>query len=210
LRVTIPSRLKHVGNIELLNANVVSRDSPFAVVTYAVDGKMQELGLRLDLDKQVFLDKVGDPGVDDVLQGRAVDVVNAVARSLEQSQTPGSEAIDRAARANLSAGAAVPQINVRETDKEVEVTAELRDMEEADVGVTVADRILTISGENVSDEAGEERYAWHDRSWRRIKRVVPLPKGLDLGSTRASFESDVLTVTIDREEEAQTKVEHSP
>lgn len=210
LRVTIPSGLKHAGKVELLNASIASHDSPFAIVTYAVDGKIQELGLRLDLDKQVFLDKVGDPGVDDVLRGRAADVGNAVARSLDQSGMPGSEATNQAASANPFACATVPQVNVRETDKEVEVTAELRDMEEADIGVTVADRILTISGEKVNEEAGEERYTWRDRSWGRIKRVVPLPKGLDLGSARASFESGVLTVTIDRDAKAQTKGEHIP
>jgi HSP20 family molecular chaperone IbpA len=210
LRVTIPSRLKHVGNIELLNACVVLHGSPFAVVTYAVDGKVQELGLRLDLDKQVFLDKVDNPRVDDVLRGRAADVGNAVARGLEQSRTPGSEATTQATSANLAAGPSIRQVNVRETDKELEITAELPDMEEADIGVTVADRILTISGEKVAEEAADERYTWRDRSWGRIKRVVPLPEGLDLGSARASFESGVLTVTIDRDAEAQTKVEHIP
>jgi HSP20 family molecular chaperone IbpA len=211
LRVTIPSRLKHAGNVELLNASVASHDSPFAVVSYSLDGKIQQLGLRLDLDKQVFLDEVGDPGVDDVLRGRAVDVVNAVARSLDQSGTPGSEATNQAASVNVFTCATVPQVNVRETDTEVEVIAELCDMEEADVGVTVADRVLTISGEKESeDNRGEERCAWRDRSFGRIKRVVPLPKGLDLGSARARFESGVLTITIDRDEEAQTKVEHLP
>jgi HSP20 family molecular chaperone IbpA len=210
LRVTIPSRLKHVGNIELLNASVVSHGSPFAVVTYAVDGKVQDLGLRLDLDKQVFLDKVDNPRVDDVLRGRAADVGNAVARGLEQSRTPGSEATTQAASANLAAGASIPQVKVRETEKEVEVTAELPDMEETDVGVTVADRLLTISGEKITKERGEEEYTWRDRSWGRIKRVVPLPEGLNLGSARASFESGVLTVTIDRDAEAQAKAEQIP
>ncbi len=89
LEVAIPSGLKRAGNVELLNVNIASSDSPFAVVNYSVYGKKQELGLRLNLDKQVFLDKTGDPRVDDDLQNRAVDVVDVVSRSLDRSgRTP--------------------------------------------------------------------------------------------------------------------------
>lgn len=79
LEVAIPSGLNRVANIELLNIHLASSDSPFAVVDYAVDGEKQELGLRLDLDKQVFLDKTGDPRIDDVLQNRAAEIVTLVA-----------------------------------------------------------------------------------------------------------------------------------
>ena len=89
LEVAIPSGLNRAGNVELLNVNIASSNSPFAVVNYSVDGKKQELGLRLDLDKQVFLDKTGDPRLDDDLQNRAVDVVDVVSRSLDRSgRTP--------------------------------------------------------------------------------------------------------------------------
>lgn len=41
--------------------------SPFARVQYSVDGERQEMALRLDMDKQVFLDKTGDDDFDNRL-----------------------------------------------------------------------------------------------------------------------------------------------
>lgn len=37
-----------------------SPERPLAIVQYAIDGKEQEYGLRLDMDKRVFLDHLGD------------------------------------------------------------------------------------------------------------------------------------------------------
>ena len=35
---------------------------PFALIRYSVDGKEQEYGLRLDIDKRVFIDNANWPG----------------------------------------------------------------------------------------------------------------------------------------------------
>ena len=43
--------------IEILRAELSPEGGSFAVVRYAIDGKEQPLGLRLDLDKGVFLDE---------------------------------------------------------------------------------------------------------------------------------------------------------
>lgn len=84
LEVAIPSDVNRTGGIELLSASVVSSDSPFAVVSYAIDGEKQELGLRLDLDKQVFLDRTGDPRFDDDRRSRAVGIADVVSQSLHR------------------------------------------------------------------------------------------------------------------------------
>ena len=97
-----------------------------------------------------------------------------------------------------------PQVDVRETDKEVEVVAELPGMDEADVDVSVAAGMLTIRGEKKSEREREGNgYILRERSFGRIERLVPLPEGLDLDSAEATFKNGVLTVRIAKTAEAQ-------
>jgi HSP20 family protein len=104
-------------------------------------------------------------------------------------------------------GGAVPKVDIRETDREVEVTAELPGMDEADIDVSVADGILTIRGERKAErETKDKGYVRRERSFGRIERVVPLPAGLDPNSATANFKKGVLTVTIAKTAEAQDAV----
>jgi HSP20 family protein len=98
----------------------------------------------------------------------------------------------------------VPRVDVRETEQEVEVVAELPGMNEADVDVSVAQGMLTIRGEKKSEREQEERgYVLRERSFGRVERIVPLPEGLDLDAAQATFKDGVLTVRIQKTAEAQ-------
>ena len=97
-----------------------------------------------------------------------------------------------------------PEVDIRETDKEVEVTAELPGMDDADVDVSVAQGMLTIRGEKkVEREDRDDGYVLRERSYGRVERIVPLPDGLDLDAAEASFKNGVLTVRIPKTAEAQ-------
>ena len=103
--------------------------------------------------------------------------------------------------------AAVPSVDVRDTEKEVEVIAELPGMEEKDVEVTVAEGALVISGaKKYEQEKQDKGYLLRERSFGRVERVVPLPDGLDLDSAKATFKNGVLTVAIPKTKEAQAAV----
>ena len=105
------------------------------------------------------------------------------------------------------ASSPVPKVDVRESDSEVEVTAELPGMDEADIDVSVADGVLTIRGERkVEHETMERGYLRRERSFGVIERVVPLPPGLDPNSATANFKNGVLTVTIAKTPEARDTV----
>lgn len=59
--IQLPYRLSEGANVRFLDAIVFEAPRlPFAIVHYTVDGGAQPLGLRLDLDKQVFLDHFAD------------------------------------------------------------------------------------------------------------------------------------------------------
>jgi HSP20 family protein len=102
---------------------------------------------------------------------------------------------------------APPRVDLRETDREIEVIAELPGMDDKDVEVTVADGILTIRGEKKSEhETTEQGFIRRERSFGRFERIMPLPDGVDLESARAAFKNGVLTVTLAKTPEAQAAV----
>jgi HSP20 family protein len=101
----------------------------------------------------------------------------------------------------------MPRIDLRETDKEVEVVAELPGMDEADLHVSVSEGMLTIRGEKKEEREREDKgYVLRERSFGRIERLVPLPAGIDPDSAKATFKNGVLTVTIAKTPEAQSAV----
>jgi HSP20 family protein len=102
------------------------------------------------------------------------------------------------------ASAVVPQVDVRETEREVEIVAELPGMDEADVDVSVSQGMLTIRGEKRSErEEEKEDYVLRERSFGRVERIVPLPDGLDVDSAEGNFKNGVLSVRIPKSAETQ-------
>ena len=93
----------------------------------------------------------------------------------------------------------VPRVDVRETDKEVVVTAELAGMDGKDVEISVAGGLLTIRGQTALErETDKDGYVLRERSVGTVERVVALPDGLDLDSAQATMKNGLLTVTLPR------------
>jgi HSP20 family protein len=100
-----------------------------------------------------------------------------------------------------------PKVDIGETDKEVEIKTELPGMEPADIEVSLADGAVTIRGEKRSERKAEEKdYVLRERSFGAIERTVPLPEGLDLDATVATFKNGVLTLSIPKTSEARAAV----
>jgi HSP20 family protein len=110
----------------------------------------------------------------------------------------------------MSAAAVVvtPQIEVSETDKEIQVTAELPGIDPKNVEVTLEDDVLSIRGEKEAQrEEGEGRdYHLTERSYGTFARYLRLPFHVDPQQICASFKDGVLTLTIPKPEEVQQKV----
>jgi HSP20 family protein len=101
-------------------------------------------------------------------------------------------------------GAVVPRVDVRETDQEVEVIAELPGMDEGDIDVSVSQGMLTIRGEKRSEREEEDAgYVVCECSHGRVERTIPLPDGLGVDAAEARFRNGVLTVRIPKTPETQ-------
>ncbi len=95
----------------------------------------------------------------------------------------------------------VPRMNVSETDKAIEVTAELPGLEEKDVEINFADDVLTIRGERKTEkEEKDKNYHVFERRYGAFARSVALPAGTDPNKIKAAIDKGVLKVTVEKPE----------
>ena len=100
----------------------------------------------------------------------------------------------------------VPSTDVVETDKEIQITAELPGLEEKDVQVNFADNVLTIKGEKKAQkEEKDKNYRLVERSYGSFSRSIELPSDVDAGAIKASISKGILTVVIPKPAPAQVK-----
>lgn len=99
-----------------------------------------------------------------------------------------------------------PAIDMRETDKGIEITAELPGMEEKDIDISLADNVLTIRGEKKA-EREEKGKGWYfsERSHGSFARSIPLPVEVDEGKVNAQFKNGVLKVELPTAPETERK-----
>ena len=91
----------------------------------------------------------------------------------------------------------VPSIDVRETDTDLIVEADLPGMDEKDVSVTLNNGVLTLKGEKKSErEEKEEDYHLMERSYGSFQRSFRLADTIDPDKVTAAFDKGVLKITL--------------
>jgi HSP20 family protein len=102
-----------------------------------------------------------------------------------------------------------PNIDITETDKAIEVTAELPGLERKDVDISLEDNVLTIRGEKkIEEEKKDEKnksYRVAERSYGVFYRLIELPPGIDPSSVQATMSKGVLKVTIPKPARSEAK-----
>ena len=101
-----------------------------------------------------------------------------------------------------------PAVDVRETNDELHVTAELPGLKPEDVNVTVENGVLTISGEKKQEvQEGKEdgNYYLFERRYGRFERSFTLPRTVNADRVKARFENGILTVALPKAEEAKPR-----
>ena len=100
----------------------------------------------------------------------------------------------------------LPKLDVTETDKQIEITAELPGLEEKDVQVNLADNVLTIRGEKKAEkEEKDKAYRLVECSYGSFVRSLELPDGVNADAIKASIDKGVLKVTVPKPAPAQVK-----
>ncbi|MEW6775497.1 MAG: Hsp20/alpha crystallin family protein [Bdellovibrionota bacterium] len=101
-------------------------------------------------------------------------------------------------------GIYVPKLDVSETDKEVQIAAELPGMDEKDVEVSISGDTLVLKGEKKHEKEEKKKdYYRMERSYGAFHRSIPLPEGVDKDKVDAKFAKGVLTITLPKTVEAQ-------
>lgn len=103
-------------------------------------------------------------------------------------------------------GELAPEVDVKETDDRIEITAELPGLDQQDVELTVREGMLTLSGEK-KVERKEEKADYHlsERHYGSFTRSFRLPEAADEEGITAEFTKGVLTIAVPKKPEAVSK-----
>jgi HSP20 family protein len=98
------------------------------------------------------------------------------------------------------------KINVAETEKQFEVTAELPGVDPKDIDIQLKDDILTIKGERKSEKEDKQKnYHLIEQSYGSFERSFSLPAEVQSDKVEASFDKGVLKITLPKSPESQPK-----
>ena len=95
-----------------------------------------------------------------------------------------------------------PSVDVRDTGKELTVTAELPGLGQEDVEVSLTKNSLTLKGEKKA-EREEKGKGVHltERTYGSFLRTITLPVEINVDKTKASFKNGVLKITLPKTEQ---------
>lgn len=100
--------------------------------------------------------------------------------------------------------ALAPAVDLAESEKAFEITAELPGMDEKNIEVNVVNGGLVIKGEKKEEKEEKSKDLFvSERRFGSFERYFQLPAGVDAEKIEASFKKGVLTVTLPKKPEAQ-------
>ena len=107
----------------------------------------------------------------------------------------------------------VPPVDIKETENELIVKADVPGLEMKDIDVKLENGTLTLRGER-KFEATKDEGGWHrvERSYGTFERVFTLPDSVNPEGVKADYKNGTLTITLPKKELAkprQIKVEVS-
>ena len=108
---------------------------------------------------------------------------------------------------DLTRSAWVPAVDIySDGPYELVLKAELPDMKEDEIALTVEDNTLTLRGEKkLSTEITDEQFHRSERCYGSFARTFALPPTIDAAKVSADYKAGVLTVRLPLREEAKPK-----
>jgi HSP20 family protein len=107
----------------------------------------------------------------------------------------------------LARGSWVPAVDIySDGQHQVVLKAELPDVKEEDIDLTVEGNTLTLRGERkLETEVTEEQFYRIERSYGSFTRTFTLPPTVDAGQVSAEYKAGMLTVRLPLRDEAKPK-----
>ena len=115
------------------------------------------------------------------------------------------EGFDGRPQEQLAQGSWVPAVDIYSTaDRELVLKAELPDMNQGEIGLTVEGTTLTLTGERkLGTDVTEDQFHRIERSFGSFSRSFSLPPTADTGKVTAAYNAGILTVRLPLREEAK-------
>jgi HSP20 family protein len=101
----------------------------------------------------------------------------------------------------------VPPVDVYQTgEHELVLKAELPDMSQEAIDITIENGTLTIKGEKkVTDDVQEEQFHHVERRYGTFSRSFSLPQAVDAAKVGADYRNGVLTIRLPLREDAKPR-----
>jgi HSP20 family protein len=109
----------------------------------------------------------------------------------------------------VAGGFLSPKVDVAETDKGLEISAELPGIDQKDIALDLADGVLTIKAEHKEEkEEKDEKKHYHliERSHGSYMRRFAIPFEPEADKVSANFDKGVLHITVPRSKAAEKQV----
>lgn len=99
-----------------------------------------------------------------------------------------------------------PTVNLKETNDEFVLTAELPGLEKKELNLSLTEDSVTLKGERRAEkETKEENYHYQETSFGTFERVVALPGRIKPAEATAKLKDGVLTLTLPKAEETKKR-----
>ena len=103
--------------------------------------------------------------------------------------------------------AAVPPVELSETDDAVELKLEVPGMDAKDLNIEVTEKTVAISGERKSETKSEaEGMTRSEFHYGKFQRVIPLPVRVQNTNVEAEYKDGILSLTLPKSTEEKNKV----
>jgi len=104
-------------------------------------------------------------------------------------------------------GTSFPKIDISETDKEIEIKADIPGIEPDKINVEISDEEVIISGEYESKkEEKKKTYYRLERQSGFFKRLIPLPVKAVSEKAKAEFKNGVLEIKVPKQKVSPKRV----
>jgi len=95
--------------------------------------------------------------------------------------------------------------SVKEEGENIVVTMELPGIDAQNMEIDAAENYITVKGEQREERGGDEKdYRFMERRYGAFRSTIPLPKKVRPEAAEASFDNNVLKITVPKREEKRT------